>query len=73
VPEPHIFISHVYEERAVAAVVQKHLRIAYREQLSIFAAFDRESIGGGRKWFNHIIENLSQSVVVLAMVSHESR
>lgn len=39
----------------------------------MFAAFDQASIGGGKKWFNHIIQNLQESAVVLLLISHESR
>jgi len=75
-PEPkatQVFISHTYEERAVAAVLQKYIRSAFKGSFPVFAAFDRDSIGGGRKWFNHIVESLHKSVVVLVLVSHESR
>jgi hypothetical protein len=68
-----VFISHIYEERGVAAVLQKYIRQGFRDELPVFAAFDKESIGGGRKWFEHIVENLGKSAVVFALLSDESR
>jgi hypothetical protein len=68
-----VFISHTYEERGVAAVLQKYIRQAFKEAFPVFAAFDKESIGGGKLWFAHIVENLSRSAVVLVLLSHESR
>jgi hypothetical protein len=68
-----VFISDIYEERGVAAVLQKYIRQGFRDELPVFAAFDKESIGGGRKWFEHIVENLGKSAVVLVLLSHESR
>lgn len=68
-----VFISHIYEERSVADVLQKYIRRGFRGELPVFAAFDRESIGGGKKWFTHIVDNLDKSAVVLVLLSHESR
>jgi len=68
-----VFISHVYEERQVALVLQKYIRQAFNDAVSVFAAFDKESIGGGKEWFSHITTNLRGSAIVLVLVSHASR
>jgi hypothetical protein len=68
-----VFISHTYEERGVAGVLQKYIRQAFKEAFPVFAAFDKDSIGGGKMWFTHIVENLSKAAVVLVLLSHESR
>jgi hypothetical protein len=74
VPDPpQVFISHVYEERHVALVLQKYIRLAFGDSFPVFAAFDRERIGGGKKWFSHIVENLKRSRVVIVLVSSGSR
>jgi hypothetical protein len=67
-----LFISHVYEERHVAQVLQKYLHQAFGNSIPVFAAFDKESIGGGKKWFTHITENLKTSRVVLVLISSAS-
>jgi hypothetical protein len=58
------FISHVFEERHAALVLRKYVRDAFKDVFPVFAAFDKESIGGGTEWFHHIIENLGKSAVV---------
>lgn len=68
-----VFISHTYEERGVAGILQKYIRKAFKEAFPVFAAFDKDSIGGGKMWFTHIVENLSKAAVVLVLLSHESR
>jgi hypothetical protein len=71
--QAQVFISHVYEERHIALVLQKYIRQAFRDAFPVFAAFDKESIGGGKKWFTHIVENLKRSPIVLVLVSGGSR
>ena len=60
-------------ESPVALVLQKYLRLAFGSDFRVFVASDATSIGGGKKWFNHIIENLRMSQVVLVLVSQESK
>jgi hypothetical protein len=71
--QAQVFISHVHEERHVALVLQKYIRQAFRDAFPVFAAFDKESIGGGKKWFTHVVENLKRSLVVFVLVSGASR
>lgn len=68
-----VFISHITEEKPVAAVLRKYLALAFGDDLRVFVSTDPVSISGGQKWFNHIIDNLRLSKVVLVLVSQESR
>lgn len=70
--KPELFISHIAEEKAVALVLQEYIRSAFRNELPVFVASDKTSIGGGRKWFEHIIGSLRRAKVVLSLVSQES-
>jgi hypothetical protein len=54
-------------------VLQKYIQQAFGNKFQVFAAFDKQSIGGGKKWFSHITESLKRSKVVLVLVSHTSR
>ena len=68
-----VFISHISQEKPVALVLQKYLKLAFGEDFMVFVSSDAKSIGGGRKWFTHIIEHLRMSEVVLVLVSQESK
>src|ERR1035438_1515118 len=68
-----VFISHITQETPVAIVLQKYLRLAFGDDFRVFVSSDAKSIGGGKKWYTHIIENLRVSEVVLVLVSLESK
>jgi hypothetical protein len=68
-----VFISHITQEKPVALVLQKYLKLAFGDGFRVFVSSDAKSIGGGRKWYTHIIENLRMSEVVLVLVSQESK
>src|ERR1017187_6544104 len=68
-----IFISHLTEEKVVAHVLKKYLRLAFGQDFRVFVSSDAKSIGGGTKWYSGIISNLRDSEVVLVLVSHESK
>jgi hypothetical protein len=68
-----IFISHITEEKPVALVLQAYLRKAFDGDIRVFVSSDSRSIGGGKKWFDHIIQSLRTSRVILVLVSQESR
>jgi hypothetical protein len=68
-----VFISHITEEKPVAQVLQKYLKIAFGNDFRVFVSSDAKSIGGGKKWYTHIIDNLRLSEVVLVLVSQESK
>ena len=68
-----VFISHITQETPIAIVLQKYLRLAFGDDFRVFVSSDAKSIGGGKKWYTHIIENLRASEVVLVLVSQESK
>jgi hypothetical protein len=68
-----VFISHITEEKPVAEVLQKYLKLAFGSDFRVFVSSDAKSIGGGKKWYTHIIENLKISEVVLVLLSQESK
>src|SRR5687768_3920206 len=68
-----IFISHIHTEKTIALVLQKYLRATLGNDVPIFVSSDRDSVGGGRKWFSHITDNLRNRSVVICLVSQESK
>ncbi len=70
---PHVFISHIHEEKPVATVLKDFLQESFGQALSVFVSSDPVSIGGGRQWFDYIIQNLKGTHVLLALVSDESK
>jgi hypothetical protein len=66
------FISHIAQEKPVALKVQEYLKRAFGPGFPVFVSSDETSIGGGRKWFEHIVSNLRAAKVILVLVSHES-
>lgn len=68
-----VFISHITEEKPVAHVLQKYVKLAFGARVPVFVSSDGKSIGGGKKWYNHIIEHLRLSEIVLVLVSQESK
>jgi hypothetical protein len=68
-----LFISHVSQEQSVANVLKKYLHDIFGSEIPIFVSSDKTSIGGGKKWFTHIIDNLHGKKVVLCLVSQESK
>ena len=67
------FISHITEERPIAQVLQRYIKLAFSESFPVFVSSDGKSIEGGEKWYNHIIHSLRKSEVVLVLLSQESR
>jgi hypothetical protein len=45
-----VFISHIVPEKAIALVLPRHIRAAFRGDFSVFVASDQTSIEGGREW-----------------------
>lgn len=67
-----VFISHITEEKPVALVLQKYLKLSFGGNFRVFVSSDAKSIGGGKNWYNHVIDNLRVSKVVLVLISQES-
>src|ERR1700674_3702230 len=70
--EYQIFISHIVQEKPVAVTLKEYLQKAFGPELPVFVSSDQTSIGGGRKWFDHITANLRQSKIIMVLVSQES-
>jgi hypothetical protein len=68
-----VFISHMTQENPVAEGLKNYLKAAFGPEFRVFVSSDKVSIGGGKKWYNHIIENLRASKVILVLVSQESK
>lgn len=68
-----VFISHLHEEKKVALVLQKYLRLAFGKDFPVFVSSDSRSIGPGKKWFDYIIENLRFRKVLIVLISQESK
>lgn len=71
-PQLQVFISHIVQEKPVALKLKEYLQKAYGKELPVFVSSDQTSIGGGRKWFDHIISNLRVSKIIIILVSQES-
>ncbi len=68
-----VFISHIGEEKPVALALREHLQLVFGTAFPVFVSSHPRAIGGGRPWFDYIIENLRTRRVVLVLVSQESR
>lgn len=68
-----LFISHITEEKPIALVLKKYIQLAFGDAVPVFVSSDGKSIGGGMKWYNHIIDGLRLSEVILVLVSQESK
>lgn len=68
-----VFISHIHEEKGVAKVLQKYLRLAFGDDFRVFVSTDETSIAIGEKWYNYIIDNLRISEVIIVLLSQESK
>src|SRR6266581_1683778 len=68
-----VFVSHIAEEKPVALVLQKYLKLAFGSDFPVFVSSDSKSIGGGKQWFDYIINHLGLSKCYLVLVSQESK
>jgi hypothetical protein len=67
-----IFISHIGEEKHIAARIKQLLRESFGSDVRIFVSSDYESIRSGSDWQNEIIAALKSSRVVLILCSADS-
>jgi len=70
--KPLIFISHVHEEAALADFLQDRLSSMFLGGVRFFVSSDRRSIRGGDEWLRTIKTALSESSVVLSVLSTAS-
>jgi hypothetical protein len=67
-----IFISHIGEEREIAFVLKKWLKLAFGDDLKVFISSDYESIRSGADWLVQIIDTVKNSRVVIVLCSSDS-
>jgi hypothetical protein len=67
-----IFISHIHEERKVAAALQKFLQEKLGEKESVFSSSDKGQIYAGEDWLQRIRKELRSAKVVILMMSPKS-
>ena len=68
-----IFISDHSAEKSLALKLQAYLTECFGESTPVFVSSDRDSIGGGRVWFDHIRKSLKTAKVVLVLLSTASK
>ncbi len=69
-----IFISHDSAEKSIALKLQKYLEDRFGNGgVHVFVSSDRDSIGGGKVWFNRIRESLKAAKVVIVLLSPTSK
>jgi len=64
-----VFVSHFSEESAAADLVERLLKSAFGDEFSVFLS---HKIPVGDQWFPKILESLSNSRVVLVLLSRQS-
>jgi hypothetical protein len=67
-----IFISHIGEEKLLAARIKDLLREVFGPGLKVFVSSDYDSIHSGSDWHGDIIAALKSSRVVLVLCSADS-
>ena len=67
-----IFLSHIHEERRIAAVIKDWLESTTSGQCEVWASSDVKDNPGGNKWLAAIHSQLSQSDLLLVLYSQTS-
>ena len=67
-----IFISHISEEQALAAILKKHLKADFGESVTVFVSSDLESITAGDEWLKSIEKALATASFELILSSRVS-
>ena len=67
-----VFISHISDEKAVAAKLKSLVRQVFGKDFSVFVSSDYVSIPGGEPWFAKIVQSLKSVEVVLVLLSEHS-
>ncbi len=70
--KPQIFVSHISEEGALAAVLKRHLLDDFLGLLDVFVSSDIESINVGQNWLVSLESALHRSSLLLVLCSHAS-
>src|SRR5262245_22760925 len=67
-----IFISHISEEQALAALLKKHMMSDFGEYVTVFVSSDLESINAGDEWLKSIKKALATASFELTLSSRVS-
>ena len=70
--KPTIFLSHITEERDLAAVFKSQIETSFLGLVSVFQSTDPASLVVGQNWLNNITSALTQCEVILLFCSPES-
>lgn len=70
--KPVIFISHIHEEKEIAAAFKDLVQAAFLNMLDVFVSSDARSIEPGRKWLPEITKALKTCRVEIIVASPES-
>lgn len=67
-----VFVSHVHEDRAVAAWLRTRLEEHFLGMVRVFVSSDTEGIGAGEKWFEVMDQRLNECRLLLILCTPES-
>jgi hypothetical protein len=70
--KPHIFISHISEERDLAVTLKKHLVQDFLGLIEVFVSSDLETISAGQDWLASLEEGVKKSALLIVLCSHAS-
>ena len=67
--KPIVFISHISEEKEIAAALKELVESAFLNMMDVFVSSDPSSIGLGQKWLDSITDALESCVVEVILAS----
>jgi len=70
--KPVVFISHITEEAALAALIKNHIQKAFLGMIDVFVSSDGSSIEPGTRWLQGISTNLQIAQAMLVLCSKAS-
>jgi hypothetical protein len=71
-PTTQLFVSHISEERDVAAALKAMLQEAFSGDVEVFTSSDTKSIAGGQNWLDAVHHALEQASAVIVLCSRAS-
>src|SRR5207245_1239204 len=67
-----VFISHIAEERDVAAMLKAGIQEAFGKDFPVFVSSDSTSIKSGKPWYDEILAHLRSTEVVILLITKRS-
>lgn len=71
-PKPKVFVSHISQEAALAAVLQQSIKRDFIGLIEVYVSSDGASIEAGEDWLQSVKEALKQAQAVVVLCSKES-